>query len=135
MSRSATKRVMAWLVRVLLTSLMVLCRHCIATEWVVYPESNSDVTKCTRTTNSLILLLGENNVQPYESTIRKTTEFWLVQANEDQKAQILRLAFVRISYGNLNLSSQILLTMGAGSSRIRKHGRCRRLRANVWECF
>ena len=82
---------------VLLTLAIFSIRVCTAIEYVIYPISPTDTTKCTRTTRSLTLLLGGYNIRPYSSKVRKTTEFWLVQANDEQKAQIVRFPFVSLN--------------------------------------
>ena len=91
---------MIYLTYTLLTLAILFLRACTAIRYVIYPLSPTDTTKCTRTTRSLTLLLGGYNIRVYSSTVRKTTEFWLVQANDEQKAQIVRLPFVspNISY-------------------------------------
>lgn len=80
-----------------LTLAIFFLRACTAINYVVYPTSPTDTSKCTRTTRSLILLLGGYNIRPYSSKIRGTTEFWLVQANDEQKAQIVRFQFVSLN--------------------------------------
>ena len=92
---------MAPLVLIFLAMVMGICHNCTATEWIVYPVSSTNVTKLSRTTSSLTLILGKRNAQAYRSAIRKTTEFWLVQANNAQKAQISQLPFVRTSHTRL----------------------------------
>ena len=85
---------MSCLTYTLLTLAIFFLRACTAIKYVVYPISPTDTTKCTRTTRSLTLLLTGYNIRVYSSTVRKTTEFWLVQANDEQKAQIVRFPFV-----------------------------------------
>ena len=86
---------MASLIHILLPLVILLSHPRAAAEWVVYPASNSDTRRCAGTTRSLIFLLGKDNVHTVSSTIRETTEFWLVQATYEQEAQISRFPFVR----------------------------------------
>ena len=65
-------------------------------EYVVYPADKRDVTACSQINNRLIELLGNSKVQFYNSRIRRTTEFWLIQALEQSKATVLQIPGVRV---------------------------------------
>ena len=100
---------MICLTHTLLTLAIFFLRACTATKYVVYPISPTDTVRCTSTTRSLTVFLGGYNIRPYSSKVRETTEFWLVQATDQQKAQIVRYPFVSlnisymvVSHGHIN---------------------------------
>lgn len=66
-------------------------------QYVVYPTEKKDIFTCSQINNALINLLGQSQVQIYNSQSRQTTEFWLVQALDFQTAEILRIPGVRIA--------------------------------------
>ena len=74
-------------------------------EYVVYPANKKDVPACSKINDALVKILGASKVQIYKSQIRKTTEFWLVQILEAQKATVVQIPGVRIpSHGQRNHS-------------------------------
>lgn len=57
-------------------------------ELVVYPANKRDVSACSRINVALVEILGYSRVRTYKSRISLTTEFWLVEALEFQKARV-----------------------------------------------
>ena len=70
-------------------------------EYIVYPADKKDTSACAQINDALIKMLGESQVQFYESEVRQTTEFWLIQALEYQKAGVSRIRRVRVPQGIL----------------------------------
>lgn len=68
------------------------------TEYVVYPTDKENVTACSQINDALVNMLGDNEVQIYQSQVRFTTEFWFIKALENQKEDILEIPGVRIPY-------------------------------------
>ena len=65
-------------------------------EYVVYPINKHDVSVCSQINDALVKMLGSSKVQIYQSQIRRTTEFWFIQALEAQRPAMLRIPGVRI---------------------------------------
>lgn len=83
--------------------LIIALLHCVhgLTEYVIYPTNKLDVSTCSQTSDALIKILGNSNVQMYESQRRQTTEFWLVEALEFQQAALSQVPGVRMAVARM----------------------------------
>ena len=56
----------------------------IGNQYVVYPIDRDNAELCATTTVRLQGFLDRNNVQTFSSQIRRTTDFWFVEAMPNQ---------------------------------------------------
>ena len=60
-----------------------------STQYIVYPLDRYNGTLCLMTANYMVKHLGSPNLITYHSSMRKVTEFWLVNATESQRHDIM----------------------------------------------
>ncbi len=80
----------------LLLLMISFSAHVIGDQYVVYPIDRDNAKLCDDTTVLIQEYLGKSSVQTFSSKIRKTTDFWFVEAMASQTSRLTAMLGVCI---------------------------------------